>query len=311
MEFSLLLFENLLSLLMIAAVGYFAARRGMISEKESAAFSRLVVNIFMPCMILKAMQIELTGEKIRAFGSGLAFAVLIHLIWFLLAYLLKKPFGLTRVEQATLIYPNAGNLIIPLVSMLFGEEYVFYSCIFCNIQLVFMWTHGVSLVGGGRRLEMKKVFLNPNILALILGLFLLLTGIPVPAPIMSAVSGFSNMVGPASMMVIGMTIARQDILTVFKMKRAYVISLGRQIIFPLAILMVLYASGYLALHPEYRTVFQIVFLAVSAPPAATVSQLAVMYDNEALNASIYNVMGVMFCVLTMPAMMMLFQKLFL
>lgn len=310
MEFSLLLLENLLSMLLIAAVGYFAARRGMMSDRESAAFSRLVVNIFMPCMILKAMQIELTEEKVRVFGSALVFSVIIHLAWFLLAYLLKKPMGLSRVERATLIYPNAGNLIFPLVSMLFGEEYVFYSCIFSNVQLLFMWTHGVSLIGGGKRLEIKKILLNPNILALILGLILLLTGISIPAPVMTAVSGFSNMVGPSSMMIIGMTIAKQDLLSVFKMKRAYLISLGRLVIFPLVVLAMLYFSGFLVIHPEYRTVYQIVFLAVSAPPAATVSQLAVMYEEDALNASIYNVMGVLCCLVTMPAMTILFQTLF-
>ena len=246
-------------------------------RRKTAAFSRLVVNIFMPCMILKAMQIELTEEKVRVFGSALVFSVLIHLAWFLLAYLLKKPMGLSRVERATLIYPNAGNLIFPLVSMLFGEEYVFYSCIFSNVQLLFMWTHGVSLIGGGKRLEIKKILLNPDILALILGLILLLTGISIPAPVMTAVSGFSNMVGPSSMMIIGMTIAKQDLLSVFKMKRAYLISLGRLVIFP---------------------------------PAATVSQLAVMYGEDALNASIYNVMGVLCCLVTMPAMTILFQTLF-
>ena len=251
--------------------------RSHTGRRKTAAFSRLVVNIFMPCMILKAMQIELTEEKVRVFGSALVFSVLIHLAWFLLAYLLKKPMGLSRVERATLIYPNAGNLIFPLVSMLFGEAYVFYSCLFSNVQLLFMWTHGVSLIGGGKRLEIKKILLNPNILALILGLILLLTGISIPAPVMTAVSGFSNMVGPSSMMIIGMTIAKQDLLSVFKMKRAYLISLGRLVIFP---------------------------------PAATVSQLAVMYGEDALNASLYNVMGVLCCLVTMPAMTILFQTLF-
>jgi len=99
-------------------------------------------------------------------------------------------------------------------------------------------------------------------------------------------------------------------VSVFKMKRAYVVAFGRLIVFPTVILVLLYFSGYLARHPEYLTLYQIAFLAVSAPPAATVSQLAVMYDRDAVNASIFNVMGVAGCVVTMPVMMFLLQLLF-
>ena len=112
------------------------------------------------------------------------------------------------------------------------------------------------------------------------------------------------------MLIIGMTIAKQDLVSVFKMKRAYVVAFGRLIVFPTVILVLLYFSGYLARNPESLTLFQIAFLAVSAPPAATVSQLAVMYDRDAVNASIFNVMGVAGCVITMPVMMYLLQVLF-
>ena len=112
------------------------------------------------------------------------------------------------------------------------------------------------------------------------------------------------------MLIIGMTIAKQDLLSVFKMKRAYLVAFGRLVVFPALILAILYVSGYLNGHPEHLILFQIAFLAVSAPPAATVSQLAVMYDRDAVNASIYNVMGVAGCVVTMPVMMYLLQTLF-
>ena len=82
------------------------------------------------------------------------------------------------------------------------------------------------------------------------------------------------------------------------------------LVFPAIILAGLYVSGYLDKHPENLILFQIAFLAVSAPPAATVSQLAVMYDRDALEASVFNVMGVLFCVVTMPVMMYLLQVLF-
>lgn len=310
MEISLLLLENLLSMLLIAIVGYVVARKGMMKDKECAAFSRLVVNIFMPCMILKAMQIELTEERIRGFLLLFVFAIVVHVIWIVFGRILNKTIKLTAVEEATLIYSNAGNLIIPLVSALFGDEYVFYSCVFAIVQLLFMWTHGISVIRESRHMEWKKILLNPNILAVAAGAILLITRFSLPKPVASTISSFGSMVGPCAMLIIGMTIAKQDLLSVFKMKRAYLVAVGRLIVFPAVIMVLLYFSGYLAKNPETLTLFQIAFLAVSAPPAATVSQLAVMYDKDAVNASIYNVMGVAGCVATMPVMMYLLQILF-
>ena len=310
MELSLLLLENLLSMLLIAIIGYVVARKGLMSDKESAAFSRLVVNIFMPCMIFKAMQIELTEERIRGFLTLFVFAMVVHLVWILVAKGFGKTIRITGVEQATLIYSNAGNLIIPLVSALFGAEYVFYSCVFAIVQLVFMWTHGVSVIRESSHIEWKKILLNPNILAVAFGVVVLLSKLQLPAPVTSAISSLGGMVGPCAMLIIGMTIAKQNILSVLKMKRAYAVAFGRLVVFPAIILAGLYFSGYLAKHPEQLILFQIAFLAVSSPPAATVSQLAVMYDKDALEASVFNVMGVLFCVVTMPVMMYLLQVLF-
>ena len=310
MEISLLLLENLLSMLLIAVVGYVVARKGMMKERECAAFSRLVVNIFMPCMILKAMQIELTEERIRGFLVLFVFAMVVHVIWIVFGRILNKTIKVSAVEETTLIYSNAGNLIIPLVSALFGEEYVFYSCVFAIVQLVFMWTHGISVIRESKQIEWKKILLNPNILAVAAGAVLLFTSLSLPKPVASMVSSFGSMVGPCAMLIIGMTIAKQDLLSVFKMKRAYLVAFGRLVVFPAVILAILYVSGYLNGHPEHLILFQIAFLAVSAPPAATVSQLAVMYDRDAVNASIYNVMGVAGCVVTMPIMMYLLQTLF-
>ena len=73
---------------------------------------------------------------------------------------------------------------------------------------------------------------------------------------------------------------------------------------------VLFASGFLSRHPEFIPILRISFLAVAAPPAANVAQLAVIYDRDPVHAGIYNMLGTLLCVLTMPLIDFLFSALF-
>ena len=76
------------------------------------------------------------------------------------------------------------------------------------------------------------------------------------------------------------------------------------------VLALLCATGLLRRRPELIPVFQVAFMAMAAPPAATVSQLAIVYDNKPLEAGIYNIMGVLLCIITIPLMNSLYQTIF-
>lgn len=56
-------------------------------------------------------------------------------------------FGFTPIEKATIIYSNSGNLIIPLVGAILGNEWVIYSSGYMVVQTILLWTHAkVSFV---------------------------------------------------------------------------------------------------------------------------------------------------------------------
>ena len=51
----------------------------------------------------------------------------------------------------------------------------------------------------------------------------------------------------------------------------------------------------------------IVLLATAAPAAAMITQLAQLYNKDVKYASVINVMSVIFCIVTMPVMVMLYE----
>ena len=53
----------------------------------------------------------------------------------------------------------------------------------------------------------------------------------------------------------------------------------------------------------------VVLLATSAPAAVMVTQLAQIHGRDARYASVINVMSVIFCIVTMPLMVLLYEAL--
>ena len=167
-----------------------------------------------------------------------------------------------------------------------------------------MWTHGVNLIGQEKNLNIRKILCNPNVIAMIIGIALFALEIRLPAVIDSCVSGFGDMISPASMMVIGMVIGDVDLRWVFRQKRPYLICMIRLILFP-------FFAGLerTGLHPDAEYILMIVLIATAAPAAAMVTQLAQIYEKDSRYASVINVMSVICCIITMPLMVLIYEML--
>lgn len=302
--------SKLISMMLIAAVGFAIVRTGVLSEKDKTQFSRLILYVLQPCQIVVAFQIDLTPERLQGFLAALVFSVAVHILYIAVATFLRKTGLLGVVDQLSLIYTNCGNLILPIVSMALGEEMVFYASAYILVYNVVFWTHGVSTIRGDRGAEWKKIVTNPNIIAIVIGVILLFTGIPVPDVLYTSLDMLGSMVGATCMLVIGMTLAGSSIQEVLGMRRAYLVAFLRLLVLPVMALLLLRVTGLLQNHPELVPVLRISLLAAAAPPASNVVQVAVLYNKEPVRASIYNLLGMMICVLTMPAVDYLYTVLF-
>ena len=310
MSTGLVLMSKLMAMMVMVAVGYAAVKLHVVESRDSRTLSRLTVYILQPCLICRSVQIDLTPERLNGFLCALILGIVTYIFWIMALGLLKKPLRLDEVDRCNLIYSNVGNLALPLIYMILGSEYVFYAS---ALQIPFnllIWTHGNSIISGERHLHFRKIIFNPNIIALVTGILLVLLHIRLPDVIDTAMEGLGSMVGPSSMLVIGIVIAGSDLRGIITNKRAYAIALGRLIVMPASLLFMFLATGILTRHPELTPVFRVCFIALSTPPGATVSQLAVLYDKKAYESSVYSVLSMALCIVTMPLMLMVFQLLF-
>ena len=181
MQISLLLMEEIAKLFAIMLMGYAVVKAGLMKSSESKSISVVMVYLVIPCVIIDAFQVDYTPDVKKGLLLACAAAVLVHVLFLILTTILKQVLRLDTIERATVIYSNAGILVIPLVQDLLGQEYVIYSSAYIAVQLILIWTHCKNMLCEEDRLEWKKVFLNVNIISIIVGVILFICRIQLPS----------------------------------------------------------------------------------------------------------------------------------
>ena len=304
---TLQLLQQIIVFFLMMACGFAVVKRGLIDAKSSRTLSVICIYIIMPCVMINAFQIEYSRSIRNGFLLAIAAAVLIHIFLLVFTQIIGKPLKLSVVEKESIIYSNSGNLVIPLVTVVLGEEWVIYASGFLCVQTIIVWTHGQSLMQGQRQVNLKKIVQNINLIAILTGLVFFLCNIHLPKILDSMTSSLAGMIGPISMVMIGMLLAGVDWKLVFGKRRIYGIVFLKMIVVPGIITLCLKLAAPLIPMENAKTILLISLLAVIAPTAVTITQMAQLYKRDAAYASSINVFTTLVCIVTMPLMVMLYM----
>ena len=149
--------------------------------------------------------------------------------------------------------------------------------------------------------------MNINILAVLAGGICFVSGVTLPAPALGAIDSVGVMIGPSAMIVTGMIIGSMDFKKLLSYRRLWFITLMRLLIYPVIGVAFLKFSGITGVVAEGATLLMITLLAMTTPAASTVTQMAQVYGKDADYASAINVVTTLFCIVTMPLMITLYQ----
>lgn len=306
MEISLLLMQQIAELFLMILMGYVIVKARLLKGEDSKVISKIVLYLIIPCVIINAFQVDYTSEKVQGLLLAFAASVMLQVLLLIIVWGAGR-MGLNEVEKASVYYSNAGNLIMPIVTFVLGQEWVLYGCVFMSVQIVFVWSHGKWVLSRQSKIDWKKILLNINMVAVFAGVFLFFTKIRLPQILNQTFGSVGSMIGPASMMVTGMLIAEMSLKDIFTNGRVYFITFLRLIAVPAVALLLLKVSGLVNGSPDGKKLLLIVFLAVITPSASTITQMCQVYGNDSQYASAINVMTTLFSIVTMPLMVLLFQ----
>lgn len=307
MELSILLAEQIFSLLLIVLTGYIVRKMNIVPKSGRKVLAAIVLYVSAPCIVFDAFQIDYSSEKLFGLAVGFVAACVTLAIFIGAAFLCKKFFHLSASEQTSVTYANTGNLVIPLVNNILGADYVLYTSPYNCTQTALLWLHAYNLITGSKELKLKKILLNPNIIAMAAGLVFFLLGIQLPGPLHHTVTQLGNLIGPLSMLNVGFIMAEENLLGVFKGKKVWLVTVLRLIVLPLVMIIGIRLAGITFRLPQTKSILLISLLAAAAPTASSIAQFAEIADNDAVPAGKINILSTLCCIVTMPIMIMIYQ----
>lgn len=303
---ALLLFKQIFVLFLMMGMGCAIVKSRFLKSDDSKILSTVCLYLVVPCMQIKAFQVHYTNTVRNGFLLALTAAVLIHILLFAITYAFKRPLHLTDEETGSILYSNAGNLIVPLVTAILGTSWVIYASAFMFVQGILLWSHGKAIMQRQKNFNLLQILGNINIAATLLGAVLFFCRIKLTGIIANTISGVAAMIGPISMIAIGMILANVQWGKLFTNRRIYWIVALKMIVLPTIILLILKYTPLHTLLPQGRMILLVSLLAVIAPSGATIPQMAQLYSRNADYASSINVITTLICIVTMPLLTLLY-----
>ena len=296
----LILLRQIAIMALLMAVGIYLSRKGFLSSQGTKDLGAILLRIIIPCVIVKSYITTYSRERLLelALSAGLALAAFILAMG--IAYLVygKR----RRIENFASAFCNAGFIGIPLAQAVIGDEGVFYMAASVALLNLFQWTYGVYIMTDRRdSISAKTIAKNPVVIAIVIGIALFLSRLPVPGIVTSTLGYIAGMNTPVAMILMGTYMAKLPWRKLLD-KRAYGCVLFRLVIIPAVVLLVFWA-----LPISNQNVALAAYLAAATPVGANICVFAQQYDCDYEFSVVTVCLSTVLSIVTVPLMVSLAQ----
>ena len=280
-------------------IGAYLKKRGIIDANGKKCLTDLCVNVVIPCNIFKSCLIEFNMGIFRSCALLLASAIVMQLICLTLNRFIFNRYApqQKKVLQYCTIVPMSGFLGNPIAEGIYDQLGVLYTSIFLIPMRVVMWyvgtTYFVADAEMDRKQVLKNVMTHPCLVSIYLGVFCMVTQIPLPGVITETVRYIGNCNSALTMFIVGTILADVKLTTIFN-RDTLIFSVFRLMLLPAVALGV---GSVLGLD---EISLGISVLMTGMPAGATAAIFAARYNSDAPFATKCVVMTTLVSMLTLP-----------
>ena len=268
---------SIIPIIAIIVLGYILQVKGWFGDAFGPNLSRLIMNVALPASIFVSVMKYLTLDKLISLSGGLLYTFVAFILGYIVAYIAVVVFKVRSGRRGTMIntFVNANTIFIglPLNVALFGDQALPYFLIYYITNTISTWTLGVYLMtsdskSGQSKKETKfdwKKLLPAPLVGFLVALLCLILRVSIPDFATNTLTYVGNIVTPLSLIYIGIVLAKAGLKTITFDKDTIVTLVGRFILAPLIMLLVLKFFA-----PNMETVEFKTFMIQSATPALAV-----------------------------------------
>ena len=225
MEIYIKLFEVLFPVFFVVGIGYYLGKNN--PKIDTTFITSFAANIGTPAMVIYA--ITSTGINFEIFRDYFWYYLLaiglFALVGIFTLYLLKTK-DIVR-ELPPLIFPNTGNMGLPICMFAYGSKGLGVSASITSLIILCHFTLGVFLAD--RKFNLNVILKNPPFYAIIFSAIMLFYGIKMPVFVVNTTEWLMYVTIFLILMSLGIALTR---LKVFSLSNALISSFTRMIIGP-------------------------------------------------------------------------------
>lgn len=291
--------QTLIVFIMIA-IGYFCGKKELLTTEVADGMANIVIDIVMPAVIILAFQREFEAKLARKFLLSMLLSAIGYVVILTIARLTIRDADKKRRNalQLAAAYPNISMFSMPMQLALFGGEGVFCGAAQIAVFNILFWPYTEVTCGDGTKISikaiMKKVFINPCVLATMFSLILFFCRVEIKGIPRDVLSSFNAVCTPLSMLILGQKLTRCPIKQLFGDKGNVIAAMEKLVVLPLIMLVIMKIFG------TGGVVGVSALIGFGSPAAACVGMVAVTYDQRPELAASAVSVSLLISLITLP-----------
>ena len=263
-------------------IGIFAVKMHFLDRDKLGVLSGCITKILLPLLIFTNTINGTTRKQFLSSAIIILLAAVLYLLLFVVATLLAKLLKIDEnheaLYRACTMFGNCGFMGIPIITTLYPKQGGLYIAMYTVIDQLALWTVGMDLtapVENTQKISTSKRFrkmVNPATIAILAGVFIVLTGIKLPSVMVTALAKTGAAASPLAMVYLGGVFCYIKIIDYLKLKEVYATVAVKMILLPIIVYAVL--SHISAINPNIAVTIGI----LCALP--TMSSVAMMAESQ-------------------------------
>ena len=307
-------------------IGFILTRTKIIPHEAEKVLTSIIMKVAFPCLAFIGF---LSDFDVSQFG-----VLILSFICFLILFLIGKLIFIKVNKQSQNVYRvlfAMGQITLfglPISQTIYGEKVLASLSMVVFSFRLFLYIYSFFLISkiefnkDNIKPTLKKTFLNPVMIGMIIGLLFYLLQLIIPNNIeidgnyyafiridktlpwlYKIISTIASLASPLGMLLVGITLGRLDIKSAFSNKLAYILSILRSFIAPLIVLgicliwQLIFKNSSFVLDSD---IICSIIICFASPASVVVNTYCVQYENEAILSSDVILLSTIISIISVP-----------